>query len=60
MLDLDKLTISPRLVKKGTQMWDAWKLLTDEQDHLRYTVTIALIGKYTNNTDTYIVPSKRR
>ena len=34
-------------------MWDAWKLLTDEQDHLRYTVTIALIGKYTNNTDTY-------
>ena len=54
MLDLSKLSISPHLVRKGTQMWDAWKLLTEEQDHVRYSVTIALVGKYTNNTDTYV------
>ena len=53
ILDLGKLTISPELVKKGTQTWNAWTSLTDSQDHVRNTVTIALVGKYTDHPDSY-------
>ncbi len=54
ILKLSRLSISPHLIKKGTQMWEAWKSLADEQSHLRYKVTIALVGKYTSNADSYV------
>ena len=60
MLDLSRLPISPQLANRGTQMWTSWKALAEEQRHLRYTVTIALVGKYTSNADSYVPknPSK--
>ena len=53
ILRLDKLTASPRLVKKGGQTWNAWKELTISQDHLHKSVSIALVGKYTAHPDAY-------
>ena len=54
MLDLGKLSISPHLAGRGTEMWDAWKLLAEDQIHLRHSVTIALVGKYTTNADSCV------
>lgn len=54
ILRLDALQISPSLVHKGTQTWKAWKSLTTSQDHLYQSVSIALVGKYTNLHDSYL------
>lgn len=54
ILRLDSLTISPSLSKKGAQTWQAWKTLTGNQDHLYQSVSIALVGKYTNLHDSYL------
>ncbi|MCJ1337319.1 CTP synthase ura7 [Bachmanniomyces sp. S44760] len=54
ILRLDLLTISPTLVKRGSYTWNAWKTLTTSQDHLYESVTIALVGKYTNLHDSYL------
>lgn len=54
ILRLDALTISPALSKKGAQTWHAWKTLTSSQDHLYQSVSIALVGKYTNLHDSYL------
>lgn len=54
MLRLDLLDISPRLIKKGTDTWDAWKTLTALQGQLHENVTIVLVGKYTNFIDSYV------
>lgn len=54
ILHLDALTLAPSLVKKGANTWHAWKLLTGTQDHHYQTVTIALVGKYTNLHDSYL------
>ena len=54
ILRLDLLPKSPTLVKKGIQTWNAWRTLTTSQDHLYQTVTIALVGKYTNLQDSYL------
>ncbi|KAL0640800.1 CTP synthase ura7 [Maublancomyces gigas] len=53
-LQLDKLTISPTLFKKGQQIWKDWKALTLAQDRLFDEVTIALVGKYTQLHDSYL------
>ena len=54
ILRLDLLTISPALIRKGTQTWHSWKTLTTSQDHLYQSVSIALVGKYTNLHDSYL------
>ncbi|MCJ1417599.1 CTP synthase ura7 [Xylographa parallela] len=54
ILRLDALTISPSLINKGAGTWTQWKSLTGAQDHLYQTVTIALVGKYTNLHDSYL------
>ena len=54
ILRLDALTISPNLVKKGAKTWTHWKSLTGSHDHSYQTVTIALVGKYTNLHDSYL------
>ena len=41
------------LVSRGGRTWNAWKTLTLEQDHLYDSVTIALLGKYTDHPDAY-------
>lgn len=53
-LQLDKLIISPSLFEKGQQIWKDWKALTLAQDRLFDTVTIALVGKYTQLHDSYL------
>ena len=52
-LRLDRLTVTPSLMKRGDQAWNAWKELTYSQDHLYKSVCIALCGKYTDHPDSY-------
>lgn len=54
MLQLDLLNISPRLIKRGTDTWDAWKTLTTSQGQFHENVTIVLVGKYTSFIDSYM------
>lgn len=54
ILKLDALTISPVLLAKGAATWEEWKTLTVAQERLFDTVTIALVGKYTNLHDSYL------
>ena len=54
LLRLGDLSISKPLVHKGSQTWDAWRLLTQSQDHVHESVSIALVGKYTNLHDSYL------
>lgn len=54
ILRLDALVISPSLIQKGAETWDAWKNLTISQDHLYQSVSIVLVGKYTNLHDSYL------
>lgn len=53
ILKLDALNLSPSLIQKGASTWSAWKTLTCSQDHLYQSVSIALVGKYTNLHDSY-------
>ncbi|KAF8532489.1 CTP synthase N-terminus-domain-containing protein [Trichophaea hybrida] len=53
-LMLEKAIIPPIHVKKGQDLWNEWKTLTLSQDRLFDTVTIALVGKYTNLHDSYL------
>ncbi|KAG0233380.1 CTP synthase ura7 [Actinomortierella wolfii] len=45
--------ISQPLKLKGEEMWNKWNQLTSAQERLHDTVTIALVGKYTNLQDSY-------
>ena len=51
---LDLSVISPTLREKGQRTWQEWKSLTTEQDRLFDSVSIALVGKYTNLQDSYL------
>ena len=53
LLRLDTSTLKPQLVDQGSRTWKEWKKRTLEQDHLHDTVTIALVGKYTDHPDAY-------
>ncbi|CCX15844.1 CTP synthase [Pyronema domesticum] len=53
-LNLDKLNIPAAYVQKGKDLWKEWKTLTLGQDRLFDTVTIALVGKYTDLHDSYL------
>ena len=54
ILRLDALSIPPVLASKGARTWSAWKKLTTSQNHLYQSVSIALVGKYTNLRDSYL------
>ncbi|KAI9843706.1 MAG: CTP synthase ura7 [Sclerophora amabilis] len=54
ILKLKALTISPALITKGERTWQEWKTLTVTQDRLFETVSITLVGKYTNLHDSYL------
>ncbi|KAF9365303.1 CTP synthase ura7 [Mortierella sp. NVP85] len=53
-LNIEKtISISEPLKQKGGEMWKKWNELTSAQERLHDTVTIALVGKYTNLQDSY-------
>ena len=54
ILRLDLLAVSETLIQKGSQTWHSWKSLTSSQDYHYQSVTIALVGKYTNLHDSYL------
>jgi CTP synthase len=54
ILKLDAVAKSAALVEKGRAVWSEWKALTTAQERLYETVTIALVGKYTNLHDSYL------
>jgi CTP synthase len=54
ILKLDALALSPSLRRKGQELWEGWKTLTISQDRLIDSVSIALVGKYTNLHDSYL------
>ena len=51
---LEKIDIPSAYVKKGKDLWKEWRTLTLAQDRLYDTVTIALVGKYTDLHDSYL------
>lgn len=61
LLDLDKLTPSPStaMLDRGSHMWQQWVSLTRAQDSSNLdSVSIVLVGKYTNLEDAYISVGK--
>ena len=53
VLCLSQIDLSRWLVERGAMTWNAWTELTISQDHLYESVSIALIGKYTDHPDSY-------
>ena len=54
ILKLSDITISPVFASRGLQIWKEWKTLTNAQTRLYDSVSIALVGKYTNLHDSYL------
>lgn len=54
ILALDQCKISQALIDKGGRVWKEWKSLTEGQDRYYETVSITLVGKYTNLHDSYL------
>jgi CTP synthase len=54
ILKLDAIKMPPYLLHKGQHTWEEWKTLTTSQERLYETVSIALVGKYTNLHDSYL------
>ncbi|KAG0341061.1 CTP synthase ura7 [Podila humilis] len=49
----NSVSITPALKEKGAEMWRKWNQLTSAQERLHNSVTIVLVGKYTNLQDSY-------
>jgi CTP synthase len=54
VLKLDAVSKAPALVKRGQVTWHEWKTLTTGQERFFESVSIALVGKYTNLHDSYL------
>jgi CTP synthase len=50
---LDKMTIPPALVDKGTELWKLWNKTVLPKQHLEL-VEIAIVGKYVETHDAYL------
>ncbi|KAF5383027.1 hypothetical protein D9615_005089 [Tricholomella constricta] len=57
-LHLQKITITKEMSVKGASLGKRWKDLTAGQERLFDTVTIALVGKYTDLKDSYMSVTK--
>ncbi|KAG6821114.1 CTP synthase ura7 [Arthromyces matolae] len=57
-LQLDKVTITKEMADKGASLEKRWKDLTSGQERLFETVSIALVGKYTDLKDSYMSVTK--
>ncbi|KAF8632151.1 hypothetical protein AX17_004893 [Amanita inopinata Kibby_2008] len=53
-LELDKLNISPEMRERGRSLGKRWREMTTAQERMFYSVTIALVGKYTDLKDSYM------
>jgi CTP synthase len=54
ILNLDSVPKPKALVDRGQRTWTEWKRLTTQQERLFESVTIVLVGKYTNLHDSYL------
>jgi CTP synthase len=54
ILHLDEVPKAPAVVDRGERTWARWTELTSQQDHLYESVSIVLVGKYTNLHDSYL------
>jgi len=54
ILNLDNIPKSQALIDRGQRTWIEWKKLTTQQDRLFESVSIVLVGKYTNLHDSYL------
>ncbi|RDB30524.1 CTP synthase [Hypsizygus marmoreus] len=57
-LDLDQIPITKEMLEKGASLGQRWKDMTSGQERLFDTVTIALVGKYTDLKDSYMSVTK--
>ncbi|KAJ3570560.1 hypothetical protein NP233_g4322 [Leucocoprinus birnbaumii] len=53
-LRLDKVNISDAMIAKGKSLEKRWREMTSGQERLFDTVSIALVGKYTDLKDSYM------
>ncbi|KAI8147210.1 CTP synthase [Fennellomyces sp. T-0311] len=53
-LSLDTIRVPEDRLLAGQQLWNQWLELTKSYGHLFETVTIAIVGKYTDLHDSYI------
>ncbi|KAF1799804.1 CTP synthase N-terminus-domain-containing protein [Mucor lusitanicus] len=53
-LNLDALKISDERRLAGEKLWQEWTTLAGSYEHLHESVTIAIVGKYTDLHDSYI------
>lgn len=53
-LKLDELNITSDMKLKGESLFNSWAKLTTQHDRSYETVTIAIVGKYTNLHDSYL------
>ena len=54
ILKISDMSIPPALVTRGRQTWKEWKTLATATDRSFESVSIALVGKYTNLHDSYL------
>lgn len=54
ILNLDEVVKSKELVDRGERTWKEWTKLTSQQERLFESVSIVLVGKYTNLHDSYL------
>jgi len=54
ILKLDLMPKAPTLVLRGQATWQEWKMLTTSQERFFESVSIVLVGKYTNLHDSYL------
>ncbi|KAM5533563.1 hypothetical protein V8D89_012779 [Ganoderma adspersum] len=53
-LKLASIKITPEMQERGTSLAKRWRELTTRQERLYESVTIALVGKYTDMQDSYM------
>ena len=53
-LNLDAIKISDERRLAGGKLWEEWTTLAGRYEHLHESVTIAIVGKYTDLHDSYI------
>lgn len=58
ILEVPTIPKDPKLVDYGKSIWQDWQGLATSQDQILGTVTIALVGKYTDLHDSYLSVSK--
>ncbi|ETW75782.1 hypothetical protein HETIRDRAFT_481272 [Heterobasidion irregulare TC 32-1] len=57
-LNLTSIQLTPQMQERGTQLERRWKGLTIDQERLFDTVSIVLVGKYTDLKDSYMSVTK--